>query len=295
MLDSHFSFGKNWSAFLRHQVDSDRIAIAVRDTSAFLGLRDLKRLTFMDIGCGSGLFSYAAHTLAAEHIISFDIDPLAVQCCLHMKERAGNPENWEIFQGSILDPKTLEHLPAVDVVYSWGVLHHTGDMWTAMRNAAQFVKPGGRLFISIYNRLEYDSFTSYRGSHGWLRLKRAYNRHGSLGKRAMECWFAGKDIAASLLSLRNPLHQIRQYRNKRGMSWWYDIVDWLGGYPYEFASAGEIFEFCHHELGLTLQRLRTTSSIGCNEFLFMRTAAGPSLGSPSDTRSAACSSDDTGR
>jgi 2-polyprenyl-6-hydroxyphenyl methylase/3-demethylubiquinone-9 3-methyltransferase len=268
--DRQFSFGKNWNKFLKHRLDAERIDIAIRDTSNFLGLQDLKGLTFMDIGCGSGLFSYAAHALAAERVISFDFDPFSVQCCLQMKERAGDPENWDVFQGSILDPNTLQRLPSVDIVYSWGVLHHTGDMWAGIRNAAQCVKPGGRLFISIYNRLEYDSLTGYRGSHAWLKLKRVYNRSGWVGKRAMESWFAIKDIAASIVSLRNPLRQIRQYKNKRGMSWWYDIADWLGGYPYEFASAGEVFEFCRHELGLSLEKLKTTSSIGCNEFLFIR-------------------------
>ena len=287
MLDNHFSFGKNWAAFLRHGLDSASVATAIQDTSRFLGLSDLRGLTFMDIGCGSGLFSYAAHAMAAEHITSFDVDPLAVQCCMTMKKRADSPSNWNVFQGSILDPATLQQLPRVDIVYSWGVLHHTGDMWTAIRNAATFVKPGGRFFISIYNRLEYDSLTRYRGSHAWLRLKRVYNRSGWVGQRAMECWFAGKDIAASVVSLRNPVHQIRQYRNKRGMSWWYDIVDWLGGYPYEFASAGEVFEFCHRELGLTLERLTTTSSIGCNEFLFSRASTETFAGSPSETRPAA--------
>jgi 2-polyprenyl-6-hydroxyphenyl methylase/3-demethylubiquinone-9 3-methyltransferase len=268
-----FSFGKNWNDFLRHSLDSDRIEVAIRDTSGFLGLSDLKGLTFMDIGCGSGLFSYVAHSMAAEQITSFDVDPFSVQCCLAMKERAGNPQTWDVFAGSILDPRTLRRLPSVDIVYSWGVLHHTGDMWTAIRNAAHFVKPGGRFFISIYNRLEYDSLTRYRGSHGWLKLKRAYNRSGRFGKRSMEAWFAGKDIVASLVSFRNPLRQISQYKNKRGMSWWHDIVDWLGGYPYEFASAGQVFEFCHRELGLTLEKLNTTSSIGCNEFLFSRPKA----------------------
>ena len=270
MSNRDFSFGKNWNDFLRHRFDSDTIAAAIRDTSDFLDRSELKELTFMDVGCGSGLFSYAAHAMGAQHITSFDIDPFSVQCCLTMKERAGSPQNWDVFQGSILDPETLRRLPAVDIVYSWGVLHHTGDMWTAIRNTAHFVKPGGHLFISIYNALEYDSLTRYRGSHGWLRLKRAYNRRGRIGKRAMEGWFAGKDILASLVSFRNPLRQISQYKNKRGMSWWHDIVDWLGGYPYEFASAGEVFQFCRRELGLNLEKLKTTSSIGCNQFLFSR-------------------------
>src|SRR5262249_28590484 len=154
-------------------------------------------------------FSHAAHMLGAARITSFDVDPLAVQCCLEMKHRAGDPSTWDVFHGSILDNATLQQLVPADIVYAWGVLHHTGDMWTAIRNAASFVKPGGRLFISIYNRLEYDSLKNYRGSHAWLRHKRAYNHSGWLGKHIMEYWFASKDVIGQILSLQNPLKEIR--------------------------------------------------------------------------------------
>src|SRR5687767_14492573 len=112
----------------------------------------------MDIGCGSGVFSHAAYTLGASRIVSFDIDPLSVRCCELMKQRSSNPPHWDIRHGSILDPAFVRSLPKCDVVYSWGVLHHTGDMWTAIRNAASLVKPGGRFFIAIYNKVEAGRF-----------------------------------------------------------------------------------------------------------------------------------------
>lgn len=268
--DVSFSFGQNWRDFLDHALDADRIDHAKLRLQRALGLGTLDGLTFLDIGCGSGLHSYVAHELGAERIVSFDVDPFSVACCRQMRKDAGDPEAWEVFEGSIVDTVLLGRLPQADVVYSWGVLHHTGDMYAAIRNAASLVKPGGRCMIAIYNRVEYNTFRAWRGSPGWLRLKRAYNRAGWIGKRSLESVFAAKDILAFLVSFRNPFREIRRYREKRGMSWWYDIVDWLGGYPYEFASAGEIVNFCQRDLGLQLEQLETTSSIGCHEFLFRR-------------------------
>ncbi len=263
-----FSFGQNWSEFVDRALTPERIDVARDQTSRFLGLESLDGLTFMDIGCGSGVFSRAAYTLGASHIISFDIDPLSVQCCELMKQRSSNPPHWDIRHGSILDPAFVRSLPKCDVVYSWGVLHHTGDMWTAIRNAASLVKPGGRLFIAIYNKVEAGRFRQYRGSHGWMRLKLAYNRSGPVGKRALEIFISTRHIARWLVAFRNPVAEIKKYKNYRGMSFWYDVVDMLGGYPYEFATSDEIFRFCHRELGLQLENMNNTTSIGCNEFLF---------------------------
>ena len=269
-LRATFSFGKNWSDFVKNALTPEAIETAKAQTAGFLGLNSLEGLSFLDIGCGSGVFSHSAHVLGAKKITSFDVDPMSVRCCHLMKERAGNPQSWQVFEGSILDPQFIGQMERHDIVYSWGVLHHTGDMWTAIRSAAGLVKPGGRFFIAIYNKVEFNSLTSYRGSHGWLRLKRAYNRAGRAGKRAMEAMFASRDILKYLVTLRNPLKEIRSYgETHRGMSWWYDIVDWLGGYPYEFASPAEIFNFCHKELGMQLEMMSTCTSIGCNEFLFI--------------------------
>lgn len=152
------------------------------------------------------------------------------------------------------------------------------DRWQrieAIRNAGSLVRPGGRFAIAIYNKVEYTTFRNWRGSYKWLRIKRAYNRSGRAMKRVMEAGLATKDIAAMLLRLRNPVAEIRAYNRKRGMNWWYDKIDWLGGYPYEFASTGEIFTFCHDELGMQLERMYAASSIGCHEFLFTAPASAP--------------------
>ena len=125
------------------------------------------------------------------------------------------------------------------------------------------------------------TFKKWRGSYTWLRIKRAYNRAGPFGKHVMEVALSAKDVAAMLCRLRNPLAEIRAYERKRGMSWWHDKIDWLGGYPYEFATAGEVFGFCHDERGMQLERLSTMNSPGCHEFLFiapdrLRSASGRS-------------------
>jgi 2-polyprenyl-6-hydroxyphenyl methylase/3-demethylubiquinone-9 3-methyltransferase len=267
--ERRFSFGRNWKNFLDHSLDPQRIELAKQKTREFLRLDSLRGRTFIDVGCGSGLFSYVAYGLEAARVYSFDSDPLSVECCQYMKAMAGNPERWTILRGSVLDGEFMKTIPSADVVYSWGVLHHTGDMWRAMRNAAGLVKPGGRFAIAIYNRLEYDTLKEWRGSYKWLRVKQLYNQSAWPMKRTLESVLALKDIVAILVRLKSPIREIRAYRENRGMSWWFDIVDWLGGYPYEFASAGEVFEFCHRELGMQLEYLKSVSQIGNHEFLFL--------------------------
>ena len=265
-----FSFGRNWSDFLRSCYSAARVEQACRSLTAFLGTDNLHGRSFLDIGCGSGLMSLVAYRLGASRIESFDIDPWSVRCCRQLREQAGDPPRWKVMHGSILDSDFIRAIEPADVVYSWGVLHHTGRMWEAIRNAASLIRPSGLFYIAIYNRVEYDTLRSWRGSHGWLRLKRLYNRSGVATRRLLEGLFAGWDLVKWLATLRNPVAEIRRYSQKRGMSWWHDIRDMLGGYPYEFASAGEVFNFCHLELGLELTRLRTVCSTGCNEFLFKR-------------------------
>ncbi|HEU4652532.1 MAG TPA: class I SAM-dependent methyltransferase [Steroidobacteraceae bacterium] len=272
-----FSFGQNWKDFLDRSLDADQIRFAMDRTKYLLRLDSLEGLTFLDIGCGSGLFSYVARKLGAERIVSLDIDPKSVECARYMKKQAGNPSNWEILHGSILDQTFVRSLPESDIVYSWGVLHHTGNMWQAIRNAASLVRPGGRFAIAIYNKVESDTLRQWRGSYRWLRIKRAYNRGGAVRKRLMELAFASKDVASMMVRLKNPVKEIREYKRKRGMSWWHDHIDWLGGYPYEFATTGELFNFCHDEFGMQLERLYAARSIGCHELMFTLPAAKESI------------------
>jgi 2-polyprenyl-3-methyl-5-hydroxy-6-metoxy-1,4-benzoquinol methylase len=147
---SRFQFGKNWQGFLS-VLNDERIALAEASLKKMLSVETLNGRTFLDIGSGSGLFSSAARRLGAK-VHSFDYDPQSVACALELKRRYFTDDTlWTIEQGSILDRVYLDRLRQFDVVYSWGVLHHTGGMWQALENVAKSVAPQGMLVISLYN------------------------------------------------------------------------------------------------------------------------------------------------
>jgi len=260
-----FEFGENWARFLTTLCD-ERIAQAEASLAAMLETKSLVGQTFLDIGCGSGLFSLAARRLGAQ-VHSFDYDPQSVACASELRRRYfPEDSSWRVEEGSALDRGYLESLGSFDVVYSWGVLHHTGAMWEALENAAIPVAPGGRLFIAIYNN-------QGTASHRWLSVKRFYNRMPR-GLRLLvvvpvliQQWW--RSVVKDFLRLR-PFESWRRHGRERGMSAWYDVVDWVGGYPFEVAKPEEILAF-YRALGFTLTKLVTCGgSLGCNEFVFVR-------------------------
>jgi 2-polyprenyl-6-hydroxyphenyl methylase/3-demethylubiquinone-9 3-methyltransferase len=259
-----FSFGENWYDYTQRYLSDERIGLAKESLSNFLGMENLKGKSFLDIGCGSGVFSFAAHLMGAGEITSFDVDTFSIKSCEFLsQQKAGNPKNWNIVEGSILDETFVRSLNEHDIVYSWGVLHHTGDMWSAIRNASKLVKPNGLFFIAIYNKRENSLF----GSKFWLLEKRLYNRVPVVVKRLLELGYMTAAVTYYIITFRNPIKQIKEYKT-RGMSWYTDIKDWLGGYPYEFATPDEITGFCEGELGLKLVKIKPAVGLENSEFLF---------------------------
>ena len=255
-----FSFGANWLRFL-DKLDQHRIKMAQDSFCNFTKMAHLKGHTFLDIGCGSGLSSLVALLLGATRIISVDIDPNSIAATNKLRSQAQSPSSWEILRGSIIDPNFVASLPKSSFVYCWGVLHHTGNMWRALENVSTLVDNGGYIHISIYNHNKY--------SPKWLKIKRIYNKMPRIGKLGMGWGLAVFDIIMQLCRFNNPMKYIYEYSQKRGMSWYSDLVDWLGGLPYEYAKPEEVFHFLN-ERGFELRRMYTTRTTGCNEFLFIK-------------------------
>lgn len=259
-----FEFGRNWASFA-DEIDEVRVADAITSLRGMLERESLAGLTFLDAGCGSGLFSLAARRLGAT-VTSFDFDPQSVRTTARLREEFDPGGSWEVFEGSVLDEALIARLGRFDVVYSWGVLHHTGDMWAACCNVADVVGPGGTLFVSLYNDQGLQSRL-------WRRVKRAYVSGGRTHQTMILALAALRlYLPSTMLSMLRRMHDPSRAaaRRPRGMSRRHDLVDWVGGYPFEVARPDEVFDF-YRALGFRLERLRTCGGgLGCNQFVFRR-------------------------
>jgi SAM-dependent methyltransferase len=259
-----FAFGANWLRYI-DTVDDGPIRHAERSIRELLGLKTLSGRRFLDAGSGSGLFSLAARRLGAE-VCSFDFDENSVLATQRLKDRYfPDDARWTIHRGSVLDPAFLETLGTHDIVYSWGVLHHTGDLWRALRNVTLLVNANGRLCVAIYN-------DQGRASVIWKLVKQTYNRLPR-ALRFIVLWPAfirlwGPTFVRDFLR-GSPARSWSSYKVERGMSPLIDVKDWVGGYPFEVATPREVIEFfAERRFDLTHSILR--NGIGCNEFAFVR-------------------------
>ena len=270
--DMRFAFGKNWQSFVDSALNTQRISKASDSLRRLLNAEHLGGRTFLDIGCGSGLFSLAACLLGAEHVVAFDYDQDSVEASIALRARARiSPDWWHIQHGSVLDRALLDRLDSADIVYSWGVLHHTGAMWQAIDNAAGKIKPGGQFAVALYNDVQ----RMLGGSAMWWHVKRAYNVSPLPVKRMLEYGYSSAFFLKDVVNMRDPLRTIKEYSSDsgRGMDFWHDVRDWLGGFPYEYATPAAVFNHLHAKFGLQLEYLNTSSGVGCNEFTFRKLSA----------------------
>jgi 2-polyprenyl-3-methyl-5-hydroxy-6-metoxy-1,4-benzoquinol methylase len=264
-----FEFGENWRNFLS-VLDQERVVEACASLCEMIGESSLEGMSFLDIGSGSGLFSLAATQLHASRVHSFDFDPGSVGCAQELKRRfLPDSNSWTIEQGSALDRSYLESLGTFDIVYAWGVLHHTGNMMRALENAALPVTPGGSLFISIYN-------DQGLRSRMWRTIKRTYNRLPEVMRTPyVVLVMAPREFMSAALAVARlqPAYYVRtwtEYKSQRGMSRWHDLVDWVGGYPFEVATPELVFDF-YRERGFSLIQLKTCGGgLGCNQFVVVK-------------------------
>lgn len=256
MNEKHFEFGQNWSEYSK-LIEDEKFEAAKTAITGLLAPENWKNKSVLDIGSGSGIHSAAISTLGVARLVSVDYDINSVNTTIATLDRfgSGNIER-EIFQDDILNSKIDERF---DIVYSWGVLHHTGSMWDAISNASKLVKPDGHFIIAIYKK------TTFCGT--WKKIKKRYTYSPRAAQKAMEAFFYFFYLPTRLVGRKNV----------RGMNWWVDVKDWIGGYPYESASTEEIVKFVEDKgfkLVLNKQihpKLGGFFSTGCEEYVFQRT------------------------
>lgn len=256
-----FSFGENWLRFSAC-LDEDRVREAEQSLRRLLRPEELRGAAFFDVGCGSGLFTIAALRLGVGEILAIDSDEECIATARRNMARFASGAagfSIEIRHGDILRPEPAWH-DRFDIVYAWGSLHHTGAMWQAIANALRCCRKNGHVVLALYNQTAFSPL--------WLRVKRLYHAVPPWARVGMVATLWATRAGGRLLRGRSPL------RAGRGMSVWYDAVDWLGGLPYEYASPERVAAFAT-ERGFQPTQVIPTRRSGCNEFVFRRIDLAP--------------------
>ncbi len=217
--DGSFTFGRNWLDYVRSRVTADVVQSHVHDLSKIyksIGL-DIAGKSVIDVGCGSGLSSLSFALMNPKKLLSIDIDHDSVGAtaiCRSMLP-THHKSDWNIEQKSVFE---LNHDDGVfDLVYSWGVLHHTGDVWSAVKRCQSILAPGGYLHLALYR--SGDRYTEH------IRQKTSF----MVMSRDEKVRVLYDYLNALFISKGASVFDF----DERGMNRFHDALDWFGGFPYE--------------------------------------------------------------
>ncbi|MCK6417635.1 MAG: class I SAM-dependent methyltransferase [Alphaproteobacteria bacterium] len=266
-VQTHFKFGENWADFAQH-IGMEKIIRAQEALLSLLPESEWQNRSILDIGCGSGLHALAMLRLGAASVCCVDFDPQSVTTAKDLLQNYAPGENWHVQEGNILRTPELPKAP-YDIVYSWGVLHHTGALWAALDHAALYVRPGGCLVIALYKQTPLCRF--------WQIEKKFYKSAPRFVRRVCETVYMALYGLAYSAAGGNFSAYLRNYHVKRGMNFITDVRDWLGGYPYESATPQDVNDFMTQR-GFMLEKCFNTQPMkacglfgsGCAEYVFRK-------------------------
>ena len=274
--ETHFAFGENWASYAQ-KITRAEIDEAVRGLSLLLGGERLEGKRFLDIGSGSGLHALAAFELGAAEAVALDLDPNSVATTQAVLALHAPGKPYQVAQESVFD-LTPDQYGTFDVVYSWGVLHHTGDMLRAIRTAAGLVREDGQFVFALYRRVWMDWF--------WRLEKRWYAKASPASQAHARAVYVALFRLGLRVTGRRFAHYVANYRERRGMDFHHDVHDWMGGWPYESILPREVAllmnelgfvrvrEFCAR--GLLGGRRVGLFGSGCDEYVYRRVSGGTS-------------------
>jgi 2-polyprenyl-3-methyl-5-hydroxy-6-metoxy-1,4-benzoquinol methylase len=222
-LENHYEFGKNWSAFVKN-INELNIIKAEQSLLKLVGPKELEDKSFLDIGCGSGLHSLAALRQGAKKVLAVDIDPVSVATARSVLSQYHEEMNWECKENSVFELDS-DSLGKFDIVYSWGVLHHTGDLMGAIPKALDMVAENGSFVIAVYRKTRLCAF--------WKIEKKVFNKANPTIRNIIRSAYISFYRIGRFLQKRSFKDEVHNYNDQRGMSFYIDVDDWLGGYPYE--------------------------------------------------------------